>query len=258
MSTQHPTSARCLCVGYTSFRSEDRRFKHTMKFHSMLSSYLFYVSVSSVLGFKIIPPSTIRNNIGRTRETPICYVPLLMAVNINEIEAQAVAASEAWGIDVTQFFDSAEVAEIEEKLSDRADVACLRVGGRPNSVRARFVLTNPDLGMDVTTAEAEYCRVLSVSNVDLGLADPWPNVLVSIGVDLEKVGDIIIEGGGSTAFLVVDPDIAKTCSRLLPKELPGSGVTVEVLVPGDDAIPGEGALQDMEIQRLDKREQKRK
>eukprot|EP00547_Thalassionema_nitzschioides_P013818 CAMPEP_0194248490 /NCGR_PEP_ID=MMETSP0158-20130606/18491_1 /TAXON_ID=33649 /ORGANISM="Thalassionema nitzschioides, Strain L26-B" /LENGTH=220 /DNA_ID=CAMNT_0038984799 /DNA_START=70 /DNA_END=729 /DNA_ORIENTATION=- len=214
----------------------------------VLSITLMSLKAPTVLGFGVTRPSYHPINLQKRRAS----IHLQMALDVNELEAQAIATSEAWGIDTTQFFDSNEAAQIEEKLCGRADVTCLRLGGRPNSVRARFVLTHPDLGMDVASAEAEHCRVLSVTNVDLGRADPWPNVLTSIGVDLEKVGDIIEDG--PTAFLVVDPDIAKTCSRLLPKELPGSGVTVEELVPGDEVIPDGGTLQDMEIQRLDKRE----
>jgi hypothetical protein len=110
--------------------------------------------------------------------------------------------------------------------------------------------------MDGATAEGEYCTVLCVENANLMSMDPWPNVLSSIGVDLANVGDIV-EVNSKTAYLAVAPEIARVCSRLLPKELPGAGVTVSVLDPGE-VIPDDGELQDMDMKRLDKRAQKRK
>jgi hypothetical protein len=195
---------------------------------------------------------------------------LLGVVNLKDLEGKALAAAEAWDTYVTPFYSPEEASQVEDSLGNRADVTCLRIdgGGSPNSnapaattmSRCRFLFTNPDLGMDKITAEAEYGTVLRVENAYLESMDPWPNVLSTIGVDLTKVGDIVVVRNTKTAYLVVDPEIAKVCSRLLPKELPGAGVTVSALEPGDDVAfpPDDSELQDMDLKRLDKRAQKRK
>jgi phosphatidate phosphatase APP1 len=58
----------------------------------------------------------------------------------------------------------------------------------------------------------------------------------------------------------VAPESEKTCVRLLPKELPGAGVTVTKLSREDldaemEAISDSDGmvLEDMEVQRVDKR-----
>ena len=94
----------------------------------------------------------------------------------------------------------------------------------------------------------------------LARGDPWPNILVKIGLSLEAVGDVLLVGNDSTAYLAVTPESEKTCTRLLPKELPGTGVIVtklsredmetEMATIGDS--DGE-ILQDMQVQRVDKR-----
>jgi len=202
--------------------------------------------------FQIIPPAS--SIVWKTRRTPNRGSSLFF--NVDDIESQAVAAAEAWSVEVTAFLDEKEASLVADRLEGRADIACIRVGGRSGSVRSRFVLTNPDLGIDSASAEAEHCVVLCAENVDLGRCDPWPNMLVSIGVDLSKVGDVVVMNG-STTYLVVDPEIQKTCSRLLPKQLVGTGITVTALMPGE-SVPDGGDLQDMELQRLDKRSQKKR
>jgi type III secretory pathway component EscU len=73
------------------------------------------------------------------------------------------------------------------------------------------------------------------------------------------VGDILIVERKKSVYLVVNPTMVKTCIRLLPKEVPGSGVTVTQLDYNDMesmmSIPindGE-VVEDMELKRLDKR-----
>eukprot|EP00527_Entomoneis_sp_CCMP2396_P001593 CAMPEP_0198145508 /NCGR_PEP_ID=MMETSP1443-20131203/23992_1 /TAXON_ID=186043 /ORGANISM="Entomoneis sp., Strain CCMP2396" /LENGTH=148 /DNA_ID=CAMNT_0043809185 /DNA_START=251 /DNA_END=697 /DNA_ORIENTATION=+ len=140
---------------------------------------------------------------------------------------------------------------VQEKLGGRGDVACFRVGGAATPSRARFVFTNPELGMTVEAAEQEYCVVLCVTNAK-SVQDPWPNILTKIGVDLDNVGDVLMSEG--SIYLAVTPEVAKQCTRLLPKEVVGAGVNVNTLEPGE-AMPLTGDLQDMEVQRLDKRAQ---
>jgi RNA-binding protein YlmH len=77
-------------------------------------------------------------------------------------------------------------------------------------------------------------------------------MLTKIGVDLENVGDVLLADG--TIYLAVTPEVAKQCTRLLPKEVVGAGVMVKALEPGE-AMPEDGELQDMEVKRLDKRAQ---
>jgi hypothetical protein len=75
-------------------------------------------------------------------------------------------------------------------------------------------------------------------------------------VDLDNVGDIVVHPQLG-CYIVVSPTIAKQCIRLLPKEIVGTGVTVTALDAGE-TIPDGGELQDMVVQRLDKRQQKGK
>jgi RNA-binding protein YlmH len=175
----------------------------------------------------------------------------LLRFSIDDLESQALAASEAWDVHVTPFLTTAEAALVQERLQKRGDMACFRVGGTGTPSRARFVFTNPELGMDLATAELEYCVVLCVKNAKSG-QDPWPNILTKIGVDLENVGDVLVADG--TIYMAVTPQVAKQCTRLLPKEVVGAGVMVKALEPGE-AMPEDGDLQDMDVKRLDKRAQ---
>jgi RNA-binding protein YlmH len=178
------------------------------------------------------------------RTTPLRF-------SVDDVESQAQAASEAWDVYVTSFLGTAEAALVQERLQGRGDVACFRVGGAAAPSRARFVFTNPELGMESAAAEEEYCVVLCVKNAKSG-QDPWPNMLTKIGVDLENVGDVLLADG--TIYLAVTPEVAKQCTRLLPKEVVGAGVMVKALEPGE-AMPEDGELQEMEVKRLDKRAQ---
>lgn len=119
------------------------------------------------------------------------------------------------------------------------------------SKRCKYVFTNIELEIDPN----EYCNVLQVENVSLGNCDPWPNMLDSIGIELNNVGDVITTDDKKMTFLVVDPSVTKTISRLLPKVLSGTGVSISIADLSD--LPASGLLHDMEIQRLDKRQQKR-
>jgi RNA-binding protein YlmH len=151
----------------------------------------------------------------------------------------------------TSFLTTEESSMVQEQLSNRADVACFKVGGRSEPARARFVFTNPELGMDAATMESEYCVILCVKNAKSSQI-PWPNILAKIGVDLDTVGDVVV--ADQVIYLAVAPEVAKQCTRLLPKEVVGAGVTVNALEPGEP-MPDDGELQDMELKRLDKRAQ---
>ena len=191
-------------------------------------------------------------------ETPAIVVTrraTLLRVNIDDVETKAQLAAEAWDTHVTAFCSPTEAAVLEKRLLNRADVSCIRLPSAGTaSSRVRFVFSNPESGMDVATAEEEHCTTLHVTNVDSG-SGPWPNLLTRIGVDLDNVGDIVVHPLG--CYIVVSPTVAKQCMRLLPKEIVGTGVTVTALEPGE-TIPEGGELQDMVVQRLDKRQQKGK
>lgn len=120
-----------------------------------------------------------------------------------------------------------------------------------SSERSRFVFTNSDLVVE----SEDYCKILQVENANLGQADPWPNMLDSIGISVDNVGDIIIDNN-DMVYLAVDPSVTKKIVRLLPKVLPGTGITISELE--NLSIIPEGNVQAMDIQRLDKRQQKQR
>ena len=182
-----------------------------------------------------------------------------------EQEARATAATESWLVDATGFLEPEQSSALLAKLEERADVDCLSVGsyrGDSSSRRARCVYCNPDLGYDQSTADSDYVCYLKIDNVGLSECDPWPNVLVKIGLSLDAVGDVFVVENESTVYLAATPESEKTCARLLPKELPGTGVTVSTLSKQemDDEMAAisdtDGQIVDeMEVQRLDKRKQ---
>jgi RNA-binding protein YlmH len=179
-----------------------------------------------------------------------------------EQEAKAVAASESWIVDATGFLEPSESAAVSEKLEGRADVSCLSVGlyRKGQGRRSRCVFSNPDLGYDAATAEADYVSYLKIDNVIPSQCDPWPNVLVNIGLSLDTVGDVLVVVNQATVYLAVAPESSKVCTRLLPKELPGTGVTVTSVSRDEldseltDISDSDGMVVDnMEVQRVDKR-----
>jgi len=173
-----------------------------------------------------------------------------------EQEARAIAATESWIVDATGFLEPDQSLALTKVLGDRADVDFLVVGKR----RQRCVFCNPDLGYDAVTADADYVSYLKIDNVALSQCDPWPNILTKIGLNLESVGDVVLVENESTVYLAVDPESEKICSRLLPKELPGTGVTVSKLTKEEldtemATVSDEIIVEDMEVQRVDKRKQ---
>ena len=134
-------------------------------------------------------------------------------------------------------------------LNDKIETVCIP---GISSNRCRFAFTNPELVIDMN----EYCSVLQVKNASFENCDPWPNMLHSIGIEIHNVGDIVISSDNTEAFLTVDPSVAKTITRLLPKVLVGTGVSISEVTISN--VPIDGKVEDMELQRLDKRQQKRK
>jgi RNA-binding protein YlmH len=189
---------------------------------------------------------------------------------ITEQETRATAATESWVVDATGFLEPAQSSALLNVLQGRADVDCLSVGSyrnqgvkEANARRVRCVFANPDLGYDPQTADADYVSYLKIDNVSLSQCNPWPNLLVKIGLSLDTVGDIFLVQNDSVVYLAVNPESEKTCIRLLPKELPGVGVTVTKLskeeMDADMAVLSDGdgmIVDDMEVQRVDKRQQK--
>jgi len=178
-------------------------------------------------------------------------------IDLDNIEKQAQESSESWGVSVTPFLNEVDAGLLEDRLANRADVGYVRVGGFPNPSRTRFVMTNPDLELDQKETEAEHCVLLCVDNINSAVmpkssarSRPWPHVLMGIGIDLQHVGDVILEDGN--AYIIIAPEVARQCTRLLPKELKGVGITVRELELCE-YVPYDGVQQDMELGTMDKR-----
>ena len=201
------------------------------------------------------------NNANRGREMS-CLFGM-----IEDLEAQASAAAETWSVEATIFLEPDVASKVEQQFQDRADISLFRVfGGRrlsPTSDeiskgegrRSRFIFMHPDLGLDAATAEEEYCTVIIVENVNLKASNTIPNALAGIGIDLDQVGDIVVTGD-DVVYLVVDPNVAKQCIRLLSKELVGVGINLSV-VDAHDFMP-DGDIQEMKLSRVLERKMDRK
>lgn len=200
----------------------------------------------------------------RGRRGPSTRLRSIMA----DVESQAAVVADTWSIEATPFMEPDVAARVEERFRERGDVVAYRVaGGRRlpsgpggdvspgEGKRSRFVLMHPDLGLDAGTAESEYCTVIRVEGVNVAASDTFPNALASIGVHLDSVGDIVVEDG-RTVHLVVDPNVAKQCLRLLSKELVGVGMNLSV-AGGNEFMP-HGEIQDMKLSRILERQMERK
>jgi len=249
--------------------------------YKMVSSYLMAIrmmitlALSSVLAFQSSPSSS-SLGLGRSTgwqkqqltspHTRIKFAPVTLRsasaifdIDLDSIEKQAQESSEGWGVSVTPFLNEIDAGLLEDRLGNRADVRYIKVSGFPNfdSSRTRFVMTNPDLELDQKEMEAEYCTLLCVENIDSAVmpksstrSRPWPHVLMGIGIDLQHVGDVILEDGN--AYIAVAPEVARQFTRLLPKQLKGVGITVRELELWEyDSY--DGVKQEMELGTIDKR-----
>ena len=178
-------------------------------------------------------------------------VAALAGADLDELEARALAASDAWGVDATEFLPAAEADEAAARLARLTDVAIVGAGGRDGAARRRLVMTRPEIvdAEGEAAIAAAHATLLAVS-ADLGGSDPIPNVLVGIGIALDDVGDVLVSEDGGEAFIVLAPDVVKTAKRLLGKELAG---TVIVTEPEPGAAVPAGKLVEMDVKRLDKR-----
>jgi RNA-binding protein YlmH len=220
-------------------------------------SVLLFVTPSLAFTLSSVITTTTTTTAKMRRATTSLLVLHGGGINMGDIERKAQLAAEAWDTHVTAFCSPTDAIVLEQRLSNRADVSCIRLPSSADTAsRVRFVFSNPESGLDVATAEEEHCTTLHVTNADYSGSDPWPNLLNRIGVDLDNVGDIVVHPQLG-CYIVVSPTIAKQCIRLLPKEIVGTGVTVTALDAGE-TIPDGGELQDMVVQRLDKRQQKGK
>jgi hypothetical protein len=163
-----------------------------------------------------------------------------------------------------------------------------------NYSRTRLVMTNPDLVLDGNELEKECCCMLRIDHLHTSSimeasilsssssssettsasssstsstpstpsnkSKPWPNLFLKIGIDLENVGEVVIENSNNhsndtnypCAYIIVSPSVVKQCKRLLPKELRGLGISISQMEM-DEYIPYDGIQQDMELGVLDKR-----
>mmetsp|Transcript_23475 Transcript_23475/g.58589 ORF Transcript_23475/g.58589 Transcript_23475/m.58589 type:complete len:248 (-) Transcript_23475:87-830(-) len=166
------------------------------------------------------------------------------------LERRATAAAASWDTVATAFLDAPLADAACARLGALADCAAVRVGGFPGARRAMFVLTHPELVTSVVASE--HVTLFRVS-ADFASSDPLANCIVNIGVGLESVGDVLLEGD-DTAYIVVAASSAKTFKRLLPKGLKGGKGGAVTIDEHDGAV--EGVLQELEVQRLDKRAQR--
>ena len=188
-------------------------------------------------------------------------------LNIDDIISQGIQASESWDIFATPFLNYHDSNMIKSKFNDRADVKLIEVGSIPTSSttledtqRTRLLITNPDLELDPKQVEKEYCSMVQIDNFQsvtnipqaTSKSKPWPQMFMKIGIDLDTVGEVIIEEETGSVYLVVSPGVVKQCIRLLPKVLRGAGITLSESEFGE-YIPYDGIQQDMELGILDKR-----
>eukprot|EP00929_Paragymnodinium_shiwhaense_P118306 TRINITY_DN90244_c0_g1_i1.p1 TRINITY_DN90244_c0_g1~~TRINITY_DN90244_c0_g1_i1.p1 ORF type:complete len:283 (-),score=55.70 TRINITY_DN90244_c0_g1_i1:187-981(-) len=171
---------------------------------------------------------------------------------VKSYENRALAASESWEEDVTEFLEPDVIAAVEKRLSGLADIAAVKVGGYANAERARLVLTRPEL-VEATGADeiAKQHAVLVRLVAELSGEDPLPNVLGDIGIDLEQIGDVLLDEDG--AWVVLHPDAVKAADRLLKRAL---NVQVDVIQMEPGSEP-QGQLQEVVLRRLDKRGKKK-
>jgi hypothetical protein len=131
--------------------------------------------------------------------------------------------------------------------------------------RSRFVITHPDLILDVNTAEAQYTNMIRITNVNIkSCKSTFPDILASIGVHLDTIGDIVIDTNNNddessgTVYIIVDPSVVTRCIRLLSKELMGVGISVS-LCEENECMPHDGyIIQEMKLNRNTERQIGRK
>jgi len=222
----------------------------TLALHTCSSSLAFISVLQPVGRWRLRNASSRQRNISLSL---LATVP----IDLDSIEIKAQESSESWEVYVTPFLSEADADRLEDRFEKRADVKYIKVGGFPGSSRTRFVMTNPDLELDQEENDAEHCVTLCIDHISSAQIPqsssrlkPWPGIVMGIGVDLHNVGDVILEDGN--AYMVVVPEVVRQCSRLLPKELKGVGITVTKLEPGE-YVPYDGVQQDMELGELNKR-----
>lgn len=208
----------------------------------------------------------------------------LSPTELNQIEKQAIEASDLWSISLTPFYNKDDADIIKSHLDKRGDVKYIPIGNIPiqssnyneSLSRCRFVLTNPDLELDIKDLEKEYCAMISIDQIQSSTigarsttrmsaseeevsissssnkSKPWPSLFIKIGIELKNVGEVVIEEENNCAYVIVDPSVVKQCMRLLPKELRGVGISVSEMEVGE-YIPYDSIQQDMELGVLDKR-----
>jgi hypothetical protein len=154
--------------------------------------------------------------------------------------------------------------EMLETQSDTSSSSILGDYGR----RSRFVITHPDLILDVNTAEAQYTNMIRITNVNIKSCKyTFPDILASIGVHLDTIGDIVIDTNNKnddensgTVYIIVDPSVVTRCIRLLSKELMGVGISVSLCEENECMPPHDGytIVTDMKLNRTTERQIGRK
>ena len=130
-------------------------------------------------------------------------VARLAGADLDELEARALAAADAWGTDATDFLPAVEADEATARLTQLSDVAIVGAGGRDGAARRRLVMTRPEIvdAEGEAAIAAAHATLLAVS-ADLGGSDPIPNVLIGIGIALDNVGDVLVSEDGGNSWSV--------------------------------------------------------
>lgn len=175
---------------------------------------------------------------------------------LRELEQRALTVADEWSDDVTDFLDPDDADAAEQRLQRIPDMIAVRAGGYASAQRTRLVLTKEELTDALEGGRDELAQshaVLLCIVADLAESDPLPNVLDNIGIDFSQVGDVIVSNE-ECAYVALAPEAAKKASRLLRRALTKT-ISIEVV---DPTIEPEGSLQELVVQRLDKRQPKKR
>lgn len=232
----------------------------TLDLASKMKISLVLGLISSTLGFQV-PLNTLipQRRIGGKMSLS------LSTSELDKIQASAHEASENWVHSLTSFLNEEDAAKVESRLKELGDVQYIKIGRIfPEGSRSRFVMSNPDLPLGQKETESEFCSLLHIENIQQGAlpktasgSNAWPALFTRIGIQVEDVGDVLVDSSNDSVYIVIAPEAVKQCKRILPKELKGLGITItEIDLEDINSLSLDGVIQEMELGRLDKRAMK--
>lgn len=216
--------------------------------------------ISSTLGFQV-PLNTVIFQ----RRLGVKMNLSLSTSELGKIQASAHEASENWVRSLTSFLNEEDAAKVESRLKALGDVQYIKIGRIfPEGSRSRFVMSNPDLPLPQKETESEFCSLLHIENIQQGAlpksasgSNAWPALFTRIGIQIEDVGDVLVDTSNDSVYVIIAPEAVKQCKRILPKELKGLGITItEIDLEEINSLSFNGAIQEMELGRLDMRAMK--